>query len=223
MDNEKYNEKTLAELMEELITGRGLNIDKLAELTNIPKRYLSALCQNDVKSLPAGPYVRGYLNKIAAVTGVEPTGLYAAYKKLGFKTSGKEDALPSNRFAIQKPANRWIIAGALGLLLIIGVSLKIKDVLGIPTINVNLPETDLIVQAPTAIIEGKIDPRDSLQLNGEPIYPDSTGAFSEEVPLEQGINTFEFKIKRFLGRETKIERRIIYEIGEEIQGNETVE
>jgi len=81
----------------------------------------------------------------------------------------------------------------------------------------------LIVYAPMAAIEGKIDPRDSLELNGEPIYPDSTGSFSEQVPLEQGINTFEFKIKRFLGRETKIQRQIIYEIGEEIQGDEIVE
>jgi hypothetical protein len=223
MDNEKYNDKTLSELIEELMTTRGLNIDKLAELTNIPKRYLIALSGNDVKNLPAGPYVRGYLNKIADVTGVEPIGLYTAYKKLGLKTSGKEDSLPLNRFAIQKPANKLIVIATIGLLVVTAVSFKLKDVLGIPSIEISLPETALIVEAPTAIIEGRIDPKDSLELNGEAVYPDSTGAFSEEVSLEQGINTFEFKIKRFLGRETKIERQIIYEIGEEIQGDEAVE
>lgn len=223
MDNEKYNEKTLAELMEELMAGQGLNVDKLGEATNIPKRYLLALIENDSKNLPAEPYVRGYLLKIAETSGVDPAGLYSAYKKLGLKTSGKEDSLPSNRFAIKKPAGRWLVPVALALCLVIAGSFKIKDILGIPSIEVNLPETALIVYAPMAAIEGKIDPRDSLELNGEPIYPDSTGAFSEQVPLEQGINTFEFKIKRFLGRETKIQRQIIYEIGEEIQGDETVE
>lgn len=223
MDNEKYNDKTLSELIEELMTTRGINIDKLAELTNIPKRYLIALSGNDAKSLPAEPYVRGYLNKIADVTGVEPTGLYTAYKKLGLKTSGKEDFLPLNRFAIQRPANKLIVLATIGLLVIVAVSVKAKDVLGIPSIEINLPETALIVEAPTAIIEGRIDPKDSLELNGEAIYPDSTGTFSEEVSLEQGINTFEFKIKRFLGRETKIERQIIYEIGKEIKGSENVE
>ena len=223
MDNERYNEKTLSELIEELMTARGLNSDKLAELTNIPKRYLIALSQNDVKNLPAEPYVRGYLNRIAEATGVEPTGLYGAYKKLGLKTSGKDDSLPENRFAIQKSTNKLIISVVIVLVAIIGLSLKLKDVLGIPSIDVNLPETSLIVYVPTAIIEGKIDPKDSLELNGELIYPDSTGVFNEEVSLEQGINTFEFKIKRFLGRETKIERQIIYEIGEEIQGDEIIE
>lgn len=209
--------------MEELMVSRGLNIEKLAGLTNIPKRYLIALSANDVKNLPAGPYVRGYLNKIAAVVGVEPAGLYAAYKKLGLKTSGREDTLPLNRFAIQKPSNRWIGFAIIGLMLVAVISLKLKDVLGIPNIEVNLPENTSIVYIPTAIIEGRIDPRDSLEINSEPIYPDSTGAFSEEVPLEQGINTFEFKIKRFLGRETKIQRQIIYEVREEIQGDQGTE
>ena len=69
---------------------------------------------------------------------------------------------------------------------------------------------DILVTTSPLKLVGQINPRDKLTINGEELVRDASGHFEKEFPLQDGVNTAEFKVKRFLGKETTVVRQIIY-------------
>lgn len=213
--NEK---KTLPELIQELMTARGLNVDKLAASSNIPPRFIAALVEGKYKELPSKPYIRGYLMKLAPLLEVEPEVLLKSYDSEETVTSGKEDKLPVNRFAI-KPVNRGLIAGIIILVIIVGfIIFRFNDIIGKPEIQVNIPST---TDSENLNVTGEVTPGDSVSLNGQEIYPASDGTFEQEILLNPGLNTLQFTVKRFLGRSTTLTEQVFYETTSTSEGTTT--
>ncbi len=205
--NEK---KTLQELLKELIAARGLSVDKLAASSNIPSRFIKLLTEGKYKELPSKPYIRGYLIKIASILEIEPEVLIESYNSsVELPSSGKMDKLPTNRFAL-KPVNRGLVVAAIIIVVIGGIVIfRFNDIIGKPTLQLNsLPS---ITQDPTIPVSGVVKPGDSVTLNGEAIYPLSDGTFEKDVLLSPGLNTLQFSVKRFLGRETDVTEQILYQ------------
>lgn len=208
------NGSNLGEIITELIETRGFSLEKLTEATNINKRYLAALLANDFKALPAAPYVRGYLSKIAEVMEADPEELQNAYARLELRTSGKNDLLPGNKFVIVK-SKKGILTILVVLAVIVSFIIHWSIASRTPEITVNIPEKienqDYLTVGDMAfVIEGQADKKDTVFINSEPIPVDYKGFFSKEISLNDGINTFEIRVQRFLGKETTITRKIFY-------------
>ncbi|MDD5098985.1 MAG: helix-turn-helix domain-containing protein [Candidatus Colwellbacteria bacterium] len=213
------NEKNIGEILAESAGDRGFSIEKISEATNVPKRYVTALFENDIKNMPAAPYVRGYISKIAAFLGIEQRLLEDAYKRLDLRVAGKEDSLPKNRFAIAKSRKTFIWLVVIITIIALFSIIRLNSLLGIPEFEVNLPakidDRDYLeTRSQMIAIEGKIAPKDSISINREPIPADKDGFFSKEVILEKGLNTFEITVKRLLGKETTIIRKVFYIVDE---------
>ena len=89
---------------------------------------------------------------------------------------------------------------------------RANEFLGIPQIEIAVPSiNNAVVNTSSVKLSGKISPRDKLSINSQEIFTDSNGYFEQEFSLQPGLNTVEFKIKRFLGKETKVVRQIIYQ------------
>lgn len=209
------NNDRLPQLINQALEEQRTSIDQLAALTNIPKRYLTALKEGDLKNLPPAPYVRGYILKIAEALNLEAENLIAAYRELTLKRSGQEDSLPTNRFAVEKKSRSrvWVFL-AIGFLLLGLWFLKLTPSFrGIPEISIYFPEQPItVVNERLLAIEGRVaEPKDAVFINDEPVLTDRAGRFRKEALLESGLNTFEITAKRFLGRETKIIRQVFYE------------
>lgn len=215
MNNNQF--KTLGELVIEALKLRNLNAEKLSELTDIPADYLIALSNDDLKGLPSAPYVRGYLVKIADVLKIDSSPLLRAYKQeisaSALKTSGSSDKLPFNRFALNPLIKKIVvILGAILVLIVFCLVWQTSGFLGIPKIKIINPPTDnVIVDSPTINLSGEVGVRDKLIINTEEVLPEKDGRFEKDFSLQPGINTFEFKAKRFLGKEIKIIRQVIYQ------------
>jgi cytoskeletal protein RodZ len=217
------NDKNLGEALSDLTVEHGVSLDKLSELTNIPKRYISAMANNDSENMPASPYVKGYIAKICETLGVDQSSLLEAYKKAGIKTSGKDDYLPKNRFAITRNKKGRVITVAVILSIVTIITIVsstgkryfFAGLMGIPSIEINLPakvgDVEFLETRERFFqIQGKINSRDSIIINREPIPVSPDGTFNKEVILDAGLNTFEIKVKRFLGRETTLIRKVLY-------------
>lgn len=203
-------DKSLKETIEEQLSIKGFSLERIAEITDIPLRYLEALIQGNTKKLPAAPYVRGYLFKIGKILDFDGNELWEAYKKeSGIKSSGPEDRLPSNRFAIKSINKKYIVIALIIILLVGYLIWQAPRWLGQPPLTVYPMEEK--TSEPEVVISGKIEPRDKLTINSEEILVDSKGNFSKNYNLQEGPNTIEVKVKRFLGRETKIVRQIEYQ------------
>jgi cytoskeletal protein RodZ len=203
--------KDLPELLKDLVTARGLSAEKLALSTNIPRRFINALLEGKYSDLPSKPYIRGYLIKIASILETDPEVLLQSYSNsTELPTSGKKDNLPTNRFALKSfNRNRGLVAvGVIIILLLVVFVLRFNNIIGAPKITVDIPA---VTSQNPLHVTGKVNPGDRLTVNGEAAYPADDGSFTKDILLERGLNSIEFDIKHFLGRETKVMKQVIYE------------
>ncbi|PIR44092.1 hypothetical protein COV23_01785 [Candidatus Wolfebacteria bacterium CG10_big_fil_rev_8_21_14_0_10_31_9] len=207
--------KTIKDTLNDVLSKKGLTQEKLAEISDVPEYYMRALYGGNYKELPPEPYVRGYIIKIANSLEIDGEALWDIYKKtLNLKTSGEADKLPVNRFAISTKRfsnKKWIILIVICLILGL-VGFQVSKYFGTSSIDIsNPPVDDFITTDSNIILRGKIDPQDSLTIKGENVSVDKNGYFEKEWSLSSGPNLLEFKVKRLLGKEVKIERQIIYQ------------
>jgi lambda repressor-like predicted transcriptional regulator len=206
-------EKSFNETLKEQFRNKGCSVEKLSGLTSIPDRYLTALLEGDFKKLPAVPYVRGYLIKIAAILDLNPQELWESYKNdQGIKSSGAEDKLPANRFAIKQVNKKMALGAIAGVLVGAYLIWNVGHLIGRPKLEIGYPLAQTVIVAePFMKLTGNIDPADKFFINEQETVVGSEGAFEMDYNLEPGLNTLELKVKRFLGRETKAVRQIIYQ------------
>lgn len=215
-------QKSFQEFFNDILAVRGLTIEKLAELTETPSRYLAAISSGDFQKLPALPYTRGYLMKIAEILGIDGDELWQTYKdEIALKIS-VPDKLPSNRFAVRRFGKMKIIIGIILISVIIYLVWQSGNLLGIPKIEITYPETDdLVLSIPLIKLVGKIsNPKDKLTVNNEQIFINSDGSFEKEIFLRPGANDIEFKVKRFLGKEIKVVKKVIFQPQNIIEANQ---
>ena len=206
---EEEGHQNIAELLNEFMEERKVTADRLADATDIPKRFIVSLMEGDFDKLPARPYIRGYLHKIAEALGVDPHILWQSYRVTSeFRTSGDKDRLPINRFAFKKIRASRIVAILFAVVVLAFIGFRFNDILGRPTIDVVFPET---TSQETITVSGSIQVGDRLTLNKEVIYPNKEGEFEKRVQLEPGLNTLEFRIKRYLGQETTVIKQVFYQ------------
>lgn len=209
-------QKDFKALLSEAMELKNMNWAKLSQLTGIPDRYLTAFQTLNIRQLPAAPYVRGYLHKIALVLHLNAEELWQLYKKeLAPKTSGALDKLPSNRFAIQSLNKNWVIAAVIIVLALLYLLVNAGNIFGAPTLEIISPEASIIsITEPIVSLTGKFNSKDKLTINGEETLSNESGEFQTTFGLQPGLNTIEFKVKRFLGKETMVLRQVLYEPAE---------
>lgn len=201
--------KNLSEILTQLMETENVSVEKLSSQTEIPSRFIIALREGEYNKLPAEPYVRGYLIKIAGVLRTESEGLIQAYKESVKEYKAKmADVLPGNKYAAT-PVNKGIVAAVLaGLAIIAFIVFRFNSIFGIPSLNVDIPQhaTEQNIK-----IMGSVRPGDRLTLNGESIFVDDEGNFEKDLFLSPGLNTYEFTVRRFLGKETSFIKQIYFD------------
>ncbi len=198
----------ISEILASVMRERRISVDALSNATDIPKRFITSLVEGDFKNLPAKPYVRGYLFKIGEALRIDQNVLWQSYKNSANPvTSGEHDRLPSNRFAFKKMRASRMVTIFLIVLILAFVGFRFNDILGKPKIDVSLPES---TTEETITVSGTVESGDTLTLNGEVIYPDGEGFFEKRVQLEPGLNTLEFRVKRYLGQESSLAKQVFY-------------
>lgn len=205
--------KTLKEILREEMRIKGLTPEKLAETAEIAPKYINALIDSDFSQLPPAPYVRGYLEKIADALGIDFDMLWHYYdREARIARSGKNDVLPTNRYAI-KPVNKARLAiGAVAVIALAYFFPILIDFFGRPSLEITAPAQDqLVVATQEYMLEGRVKrAQDRVYVNQTEIDVRPDGSFSKQVFLDEGKNTYEFRAKRFLGRETSTIRNIFY-------------
>lgn len=204
--------KTTKDVIAEAMAGKGLNIDKLAELTSVPKHFLIAILEQGKISVPP-PYVRGYLFKLAEVLSLDANVLWQDFsREMELKTSGEKDRLPQNRFAFKPLKKGKIILTVLAVFVIIGGGILANRILRTPWIEIANPVSDSFSTGDSRItVRGKINPGDKLTIIDQEQPVDENGYFEKEINLSEGVNTIRFKVKRFLGKETEVTKQIFYQ------------
>ncbi len=210
----------LTDLLNLATEEKNINSEKLAQLTDIPGRFITALLNRRPEQLPAAPYIRGYLLKISSVLDIDGNNLWQTYLKENWSTkrSGALDSLPSNRYAPSSLLNKKVLVGSLiAFGLIVYLILRSDYILGKPSFYLATPlRNNSIVSAEALNLKGRINPGDKLTINQKGIYV-VNGEFNENIRLKPGLNTIEFEVSRFLGKKIKTIRQIFYTPAESME------
>lgn len=206
-------DKTLKDILRDEMQAKGLTTERLALLTGIAERHLEALFEGRTNKLPAAPYVRGYIMRVAPILGLEGGTLWELYKKEAVVTaSGPADRLPENRFALKPISKKWIAVFAAGVAVAAYFTINAERFLGKPTIEILNPTEETTITTSDIIeIFGRIGGNDKISVGGEEIIVDEEGNFKTEYRLEPGLNRIVFTAKRLLGRELTVIKNVIFQ------------
>jgi hypothetical protein len=197
----------------EKVRARGLTLKKLAEVSGIPLRHLEHLSEGYYEKLPGAPYLQGYLRALGRVLDfdAEPWQMY--FRELDLvKTSGASDRLPGNRFAF-RGFPKYSLFALIGVLILIYFGLRFSQIFGKPVLSVEFPPSDQTrVEQQVISVRGKVENTDQLSVNAEPVLFGADGVWVKEISLQPGLNSIEVTARKFLGRETQVNREVIYEL-----------
>ncbi|MBI4094527.1 MAG: helix-turn-helix domain-containing protein [Candidatus Liptonbacteria bacterium] len=197
----------------ERLKEHGLSLKKLSEITAISERHLANLAGGRYEDLPAAPYLRGYLIRIGQVLGFQGEEWWERLRAEGvLKGAGPEDELPHNRFRAGAPPRVFLFTIAVAILAVAYFGVRARDIFGTPLLAVTAPDAPITNTASSTVrIAGILAGGDRITINGEVTELRAGGAWQKEVTLAPGLNTFEIRASKFLGREARVMRQIFYE------------
>ncbi len=204
---DRNNSNIPFEILNVLMSERGISAEKLAQLTEVPRKFILLIQSGNFYDLPSRPYIVAYLKKIAAALRVDEQSMVVEYENALLKKSGG-DKLPSNRFAkasgltwqlVFTAVVIWAFAAFLGY--------RFNEITGVPAFKVDLPS---VVTSPALQINGRLEQGDNISINGQTINTDAGGDFSTTIYLNPGVNSFDFVISRFLGKESSRSASVDY-------------
>jgi hypothetical protein len=207
--------RRLRESILDQIEAKDLTVKDVIDKAGIPEQYFDAIISDRRDKLPAFPYIRVHLVKVAQLLGLDADEAIRQYKDEFINLrSGSADTLPGNRFALPSSRRKYIIgAGVIGLI-ILGFMFKSSGFFGQPKLTLVMPPIDsrdpFITESSTIVLAGRIDPSDKLFINNQATPVAVDGSFAQDYDLQPELNPIEFRVSRFLGRDLKVTKNIYY-------------
>lgn len=202
-----------ANFLNQRMRERGVPPKRISDISGISMKHIEALRHGDIERLPSAPYVRGYFTKLGSALDFDGAEWWERMKdESGPEELGPANEMPKNRFA-RKPIRKFVIAGIVGFLLLSYLSFRSYEIIGKPIIEIASPHDQMsVVDANWISLKGTVKNADSFEINGEQIELGQNGVWEKTITLEPGINTIEFDAQKFLGRETKVIRQVVYQV-----------
>lgn len=210
--------KTLGERLKKVREEAGTSLDEAAEATQIQRSYLVALEEGDYSELPGPVYIESFLRKYAEYLKVSSTFVLNLYRQQDkkivqrdYKTSSFLPERQSQREIITPKLIRNISIGIVVLLLLTYVIFEVTNIFSPPSLTVDSPQDYTSVVESTITVTGTTEPESELTINGRQVYLDSSGRFSVDVSLTEGMNEIIVSATKKRGKSTSIQRNIILE------------
>ena len=202
---------------------RGITLDQAAADTRIREKFLKALEDGDIQSLPGAVYTKGFLRNYAEYLGLDDEELVVQFHE----ERGGQPAEPKRRYAAMKPIGSrslvftpavFVPVVVLGLIvLFVGyLYYQFTSFAVAPPLDVTEPATDAIAQDASFVVKGHTVPngRVTIQIFPGPltladIHPDADGTFSAPVTLTAGANHIVVEVLDPSGKVSKVNRSVI--------------
>ena len=213
----------LGELLRQQREKRGITLDQAAADTRIREKFLKALEDGDLQSLPGAVYTKGFLRNYAEYLELDDEELVVQFHE----ERGGQPAEPKRRYAPMKPIGTRSLVFTPAVLVPVVVLATILLFVGYlyyqftsfaiaPALDVTEPATDAIAQDAAFIVKGHTVPngRVTIQIFPGPltladIHPAADGTFSAPVTLTAGPNHIVVEVLDPSGKVSKVNRSVI--------------
>jgi cytoskeletal protein RodZ len=171
----------------------GWSLSYVAGKTLIPERFLLALENNALNTLPGDVYTKNFLKKLATMYSIEESILM---QKFNEETHAVRHTTSQQKQAVSKSTgirngftpDFWRKAQiAVAAVLCFGyLGWQIYTITTPPTLDIYSPTDNYKTTDTSVVITGKTKPEAQLTINGKAIYIDEQGKFSETVYFVTG-------------------------------------
>ena len=212
----KVKSLTLGEKLKNLRTDRRLRARDLSRRINVKVEYIEALERGDYDSLPNKVYTKGFVRSWARFFGVPEDALlelfdreYNVYQNINYKDVSEDtvNKLPKVPRIVFTPR---IIMGFVGLFVlgVIGIYLYVSvgNFVKSPWIIIEEPLNNITVNDNKITVKGKTRDNSQVFINGQQVFVDLDGSFSDEIELRDGINNIQIKSINKFNKENTVER-----------------
>lgn len=215
------NPLSLGERLKKCRQKSGVSLAKTAQATSISVKYLVALESGEYHKLPGEIYAKSFLKVYTEFLGLPYDEFLSSYQKEQkiysiTRTDNKDHKKPVERVSLAQlivapRIVRGIIIGLLVLACLIYLGVKVKVILSPPILIVEQPVDNLVTAEKFIKVTGKVEGEKEivLKINGQQIFIDAQGAFSEAIDLQTGANIIEISAQKRHSKETKIYRQVV--------------
>lgn len=211
----------LGEKLRRLRTEARVSLEALAQQTGIQPKYLVALEAGQYDRLPGDVYIRNFLRLYAATLHVNAQRVFELYEqeRTVIRPTGAEHTPPR---ALTEPhtvnVHRLLKRLAIGvsvLALLAYLGLKVRTTVTPPALQIVAPAQDFITHQHTITIEGVTEAESTVRINGQQVFTDPAGRFSEEIDLQPGLNVIKIAAQKQRSREHVVYRQVLVQTGVE--------
>lgn len=191
--------------------GRGWTLEKAARETKIEKKYLTAMEEDRLESLPLGlvrrNFVRGYINTL----GGNPERFVAPHEENESRQNATAVHPPVGIRRILTSSHLTLIALALvGAGIVSYLGFGAQSLLKSPRLELIAPTNGLIATTPTTTVEGITGPDATVSVNGRTVLKEPSGHFKAYVDLVRGANTITVQTKKKYSRPRVEQRTVLF-------------
>ncbi len=222
----KIKSLTLGEKLSQLRIDRRMRVQDLSRKINVKVAYIEALEHGQYDKLPTKVYVKGFVQSYARFFGIPEKILlnlfereYSVYQNIYNKDAEETvNKLPKVPRFVFTPRILLVVSSFI-LLCAVGMYLyfSIDNFISSPWLVVDAPLHNSVVNDSNVIVNGKTRNNSRVFINGQQVFVDMDGMFSDNVGLAVGANIIEIEsINKFDKKSVeKINVNAEYEIHKE--------
>ncbi len=198
-----------------------IDLEDVSQKTGIQVKYLRRMEKGEWSKLPSGVYVKGFLRKYARIIGCNSEELVKAYEKEILEENLKDDENKPRESYFSKlklvkdisPRTFRITLVSIVFLVVLGyIGYQVSAVFSAPELKITEPQdSEVVIIKDSTAIKGEVGEGVDVFINNELVSLNSERFFNKEVDLLPGLNIFSIKAVSRFGKETTINRRIIYQ------------
>jgi len=207
--------QTLSQRLKKARESSGFSLKKFAEISKIQLGYLEQLEEGRYEKLPAFVYIRGFLKKYCQILNLPPDEILGQIQNEFKAVSSKNEkeilklpSLSSPKIIITPKRIRWAVIAIIFLAILSYLVYQLDYLIAPPRLVLDYPAQDLTINSSSIRILGQAEYSVKLTINGQQIFVDNDGRFSQEINLSPGLNTLQIEAVNRFGRKTEIRRFI---------------
>ncbi len=193
--------------------------------TKIRGKYLVSLEACDYGSLPDDIYTKGFVQSYADFLGLEGRLVAKQYQ------SERGSVKTKRAVAAKKPVQRkargfyitprlFIVAGSVLVAagIIAYLSWQFQGLSAPPRLAVDSPGDNQVIDGGLTTISGSVAGGSNVFVNDSPVLLDARGHFSDQLALQDGVNTVRVTATNRLGREAIVTRNVLARVAKMANG-----
>jgi len=219
---EPKTEPTVAEALIEVRTSLGLSRAEAARNSGVPKKYIEFLEGDKTDGITADIYAHHKLRVYSRYLNLDEKKVLSAYRKENTKPEAPIETRHASRWRKHPlkhiPTSRLIVAPniirtAIVVAIAIGIGMffvvRTQRMMAPPNVNLVSPPDGLVTVEKSLTVMGRTEREVTLLVNGKPVYIDTSGNFTDQLVLREGLNVIRVVAIRKHGQETEVTRRVI--------------